>query len=605
MANYLPIHNVDARYPTDAAEPSDTDIVNVLESYRTEAEMARMSGPNPRDEVWRVNWDRYWGRYSVQGKANWQSKHVMPESVQMVDRWSAAMREALDAGGEWFTASDESGVLKDFIPEINKVMRVLLSRISRTPDGHPMDFSSVFEDQMKLGSLMACCASVTWQKDREAPDGWPRVESVDPREVWYDPKNRNLYRRRRYEIDKWELMGLAEEVDELGDNLYNVDAIADLVSEESEKTRENLERSTGSGRGDPSAQNRTTVKLDEWYCTVCMPDGKIAYTDSLIVVANERHIIRGPEVNPFWHDRDWLVFCPMISVPLSIYGRTYMESWGDVADAFVELTNVILDGATTAALRAFVANPDLLEDPTSLAEGISPNKVLTTDEDVSDVRRFINSIELGNLPQEAVVVWKALKEEMREGAMLNEIALGQMAPNARTTAFEINSVKQAGSAMVRSMARTIEARFVEPLLNMIWKTALQHMDFTVMSDTIGPNVAAALNARRQEFHDRAIGFRVRGISGIVDRQQRLQNLLNALSVINQNQNLTAALLQQMSPQKLLRTLVQLFGIDVQDLQLTREEAIIDGIAQSAAGAAAAALQGAASGPAGQPGAGLI
>lgn len=603
MANYLPIHNVDARYPDEAEEPSDTDIVKVLEGYRTESEFARAGGPNPRDEIWRVNWDRYWGRYSIEGKASWQSTHVMPESVQMVDRWAAAMREALDAGGEWFTASDESGVLKDFIPEINKVMRVLLSRIARTPDGHPMDFSSVFEDQMKMGSLMTCCAAVTFQFDREAPEGWPRVETVDSREVWYDPKNRNLYRRRRYEIDKWELMGLAEQADDEGNNLYNIDAIADLVSEESEKTRENLERSTGSGRGEPSSLGRNVVTIDEWYCTVVMSDGKTAYTDNLIVVANERHIIRGPEVNPFWHDRDWLVSCPMISVPLSIYGRTYMESWGDVADAFVELTNVILDGATTSALRAFVANPDLLDDPTQLAEGISPNKVFLTEENVSDVRRFINSLELGQLPQEAVVVWKALKEEMREGAMLNEIALGQMAPNSRTTAFEISSVKQAGSAMVRSMARTIESRFVEPVLNLIWKVALQHLDFNVMADAIGADVANALNKRREEFHNRAIGFRVRGISGIVDRQQRLQNLLNALTVINQNQNLTAALLQEMSPRKLLQTLVQLFGLDVQDLKLSREEAMIDSIATAAAGGAAPAPGQPA--PSGQPGTDLV
>lgn len=591
MADIL-AHNVDFEADANADGFDDNDLINVLSTYRFEAENARRSGLNPREEIWRMNWDRYWGRYSAEGKAQWQSTHVMPESANMVDRWAAAMREALDSGGEWFTAYDESGKFKDLLPAVNKTMKVLLSRCARTHDGHVADFSSLFEDQMKMGSLTACCAATTWQADREAPEGWPRVETVDAREYYGDPKCRNLYRLRKYEMDKYEIMGLAKQEDALGNDIYNFEAILDLLADEDPMRRDDRERSTGYGQDSGGNTGRKPVRLEEWYATVVSAEGDVKYTDSLIVVANERYVIRGPEVNPFWHDRDWLVFCPMISVPLSIYGRTYMENWADVADAFVELTNLMLDGATVSAIRAFVANPALLEDPADLIDGIAPGKIFNTDEDVSDVRRFINSLDLGQLPAEAITVWKALKEELREGAMLNEVALGQFAPNARTTTVEINSVKQSGSAMVRSMARTIEARFVEPTLMLVWKTALQHMDFTDIADAIGPENAAMLNSRRQEFHDLALGFRVRGISGVVDRQQRLQNLLSALQVINQNQNLTAALLQQMSPQKLLATLVSLFGLDIQDLKLTQEEAALNQIASNAA---AAGGQGAADG----------
>ena len=38
----------------------------------------------------------------------------------------------------------------------------------------------------------------------------------------------------------------------------------------------------------------------------------------LCIVANENFLIRGPETNPFMHDRDWIVFSPAISVPLSV-----------------------------------------------------------------------------------------------------------------------------------------------------------------------------------------------------------------------------------------------------------------------------------------------
>jgi len=576
----------------DPAELSDEEIVDVLASYWNEAEDAYAGGPNPRKDIWRTNWDRYWGRYSNAQKADWQSQHVMPESPQFVDRWAAAMREALDRPGEWFTTMDATGAPSQVTVHITKTMKVILNRISRTMDGHVADFSSFFEDQMKMGALMACCAGVTWEEDKEAPDGWVRVNTIDPREVRFDPKFRNLYRARQYEIDHFELMSLAREYDEeLDEEVYNLDAILDLSAEEDEARQENLRTSTGTGSSGGGATGRKPIKLNEWYCTIVSDDGEVAYSDVLCIVANDRHLIRGPEVNPFWHDRDWIVFTPMVSVPLSIYGRTYMEEWADVADAFVELTNLILDGVFTTTVKAFIANPDLLDDPTQLDEGISPNKIFKTSEEIADLRRFIATIDLGTLPADAYTVWTALKNELREGAKLSEIALGQMAPNSRTTATEIQVSTQSGSAMIRSMARTIEARFVEPILNLIWKTALQHMDFTTIADAIGTETAQMFNDRREDFLEASITFKVRAISGIVDRQQRLQNLMQALQVIGQNELLAQQLFRQMNPQKLVDMLLSMFNIDISEFQLTEQEQMIQQLETQVQEMQAAAQQG--------------
>lgn len=89
----------------------------------------------------------------------------------------------------------------------------------------------------------------------------------------------------------------------------------------------------------------------------------------------------------------------------------------------------------------------------------------------------MKDIDLGRLPSESITVWQSLKQEMREGAKLSEIALGQVPPKGDITATEVNQVQQSGSAMIRSMARTIEARFLEPILTLLFQTALQHMDF--------------------------------------------------------------------------------------------------------------------------------
>lgn len=546
------------------------DITRVLDQYRTEGEDGRRAGANPRDSVWEANWDRYWGRYDNSHKAAWQSKHVMPEAPQFVDRWAAAMREALESVGEFFVVEDEGSEDSYLAPAITKLMRLVMSRCATTPDGHRTDFTSVFEDQTKLGALMALCAACTWKDGRDG--GYVAIDSVDPREVWYDPKLRNLYRRRRYEIDKHELLAMAREAPDL----YNLDAIEDLKTELADRERKvELERSSGSSQSDGGAAGRSIIQIDEWLCTVVLDDGRVAANNSLIVVANQRHIIRGPEENPFWHGRDWIVFTPMISVPLSIYGRTYMEDWGEVADAFVQLTQLILDGVFTTTMQAYAANPSMLEDPSQLAEGIHPNVIYQLAEDFAgDPRNFMRAIELGNLPAEAFQVWNALKQEMREGAKLSEIALGQAAPKGRTTAQEINAVERSGSAMIRSMARTIEARFLEPLLHMAWMTALQHMDFYEFENELGPEIAAMFEAQREDFRNRRVQFRVRSISGLIDRQAKLRSLLDFLQIASQNENLLMLMMGKLDMETLLDRLMMLFGLDPSDFQPSQRELLM-------------------------------
>jgi len=569
-------HNPDTELDVEREPIDDQEVVNILAAYASEAEHARTSGPSPRDTIWRANWDRYWGRYDHSDKADWQSKHAMPEAPQFVDRWAAAMREALDSGGEWFTAEDETGTRTELVAPVNKLMRILLSRCARTPDGHRADFSSVFEDQMKLGALMTCCAAVTWKDDPRG--GWVSVDSVDPREVWLDPKMRNLYRRRRTFMDKHELMALAKAEDANGDPLYNVDEIERLASASEQDGRDDRERSAGTGEGTGGAPGRKPIEIDEWLCTLLSADGEVIAQNALCVVANERFLIRGPEPNPFWHEQDWLVETPMVPVPFSPYGRSYMEDWSDVADAFVELTNLILDGVFTSTLKAFAAAPDMLKDATQLSNGISPNKIFELEDGVG-IRDFMKEIDLGTLPPEAITVWQALKQELRDGAKLSEIALGQVPPKGQITATEITQVSQAGSAMIRSMARTIESRFLEPVLTLVWQTALQHMDFMDLADELGEEVAAMLQARREEFSESKLVFRVRGISGLVDRQSKLQNLLSFLQVAGQNELLMQALMQKTDPGKILDMLFKLFGVDPGELRLTQAEQLMQQAAQ--------------------------
>jgi hypothetical protein len=578
MADHLVAPNPDVEPVVDDDKLDKQLLATVLDGYRREAEEARRAGPSPRDTTWQRNWDRYWGRYDHSRKADWQSKFVMPETPQFVDRWAAAMREALTQGGRWFRAVDETGESNEMTPHIERFMEVLLARVGRTPDGHVADFSTVFEDQMKLGALMACCITVNYRETLDG--GWPAVESVDPREIYLDATQRGLYRLRRYTVDKHRLLEMAQQADGAGEPLYDIEAIQELQAQIEGDQKMEQERSGGHGR-EEQASGRTSITIDEWLCDILMPDGTVPAQNALVVVANDRHIIRGPEPNPFWHQRDWIVFTPMVTVPFSAYGRSYAEDWSDPADAFVELTNLILDGVFTSTMKAYVGQSDMLKDPSQMDGGVYPNVFFDLEEGVAP-RDFMKEIDLGSLPAESITIWNSLKQEMREGAKLSEIALGQVPPKGAITATEVNQVQESGSAMIRSMARTLESRLLEPVLTLIFQTALQHMDFTEdrVVRELGEETAAMLQTRKEEFRDRLIKFRVRALSSLVDRQIKLQGLLAMLQTFAQNEQLMENFLERHDVGRLADHLMEMFGVDNLDFKITEQERMIREVMQA-------------------------
>ena len=566
MAAVLPAPNPD-KSNEQTAPPEG--IVELLLGYKTEGETARKSGPDSRDEVWDANVDLYWGRFDFSNKADWQAREVMPEAPVFVDRWAAAMSEALTSSSEWFTVDIPGDTEGDLVFGIKKFMDAHLGRCGRNQLGQVMGFPAVFEEQMKLGALMAACCTVTWKQGANGK-GFVAVEAFDPRSLWLDPKGRGLYRFRRTEIDLHDLIKLAKMKDEQGKSLYNLQEINSLVSEISQEMEKALQASTGHGQAVTSI--RKPVVLHEFLATVIDVEGKILGENQLCILANESKLIRGPEQNPFWHKKDWVLYTPLITVPLAPYGKSYMENWSGVARAFTNMTNLILDGTRAAALNAFVVDISKLENPQQMADGISPNKVFVLDENAS-IEDFWGKMELGRMPPEVITVWQALKKEMQEGANQSELALGQFPTKSRITAKEIEGAERGGSALVASMARTVEGRHLEPQLDLIWKTALQHMDPNdrELAAIVGEDIYSMLFARRRELASSNITFPVKGISTVIERGQKLQKLIMMLGVIGQSEIMTVEFFKNIPAGALIDELFKLAGIDINILKPSPRE----------------------------------
>lgn len=562
--------------PQEPKFAQDLKIVNVLNTYRQEAAWNRMGGLNPRDQKWEHNLHLYWNRYDFSRKASWQSQETMPEVPSFVDRFASSLKEALVATPNSFYAVvdpvDKEG---DLTRPIKRMTDAWLSICGQNVCGTYLSFDAVFEEQVKQGAMMGMNSVVTWKGDRK--QGRVAIDGVDPRNTWLDHTGRNLYRVRRIEIDQHEIMSLAEQKDGAGKPIYDLQALKSLTSWLAHDAQKQQEEASGIGA--QVISNRRPVTLDEYVATVIDDvTGKVIAHKALMVVANEQFLIRGPEKNPFWHEKDWMVFTPLVHTPQSVYGRTYMEDFGDLAQTFNELTNLILDAVRMSSLKAFVCVPEMLLNPEQVNGGIEPFKLFKLDQEFK-ADDFLKAIDLGAMPPEVIQIWSQMKNELREAADVNEVGLGQFAPKGRTSVAEIEQTQQSSNALIRSIAQSIETRWLNPTLDLVWKTGLQHVSRNddMIRAAAGDQMFEALYARRKELIARPITFQARGISMLMQKSKTLRSVLNIMSIISQSPELAAAFLQRIDLNRLVNLLFELSDVDLRRLEPTAREKAIGGV----------------------------
>ncbi len=581
----LPTPNPTVPEDTKPTGLTNDEVVNTLEGYRQEAEAGRKDGPNGRDAKWDENLNLYWNRFDFTKKAKWQSKEVLPEVPAFVDRFAAALKEALSATPDsFYTVSDDTDAEGDLALAIKRATDVWLARVGKNQMGQVIGFSGVFEEQMKLGALMSTCALVTWKEDVKG--GRVSVEAQDPRSVWFDPTGRSLYRVRRSEIDFHDLKRLVGMKDGKGQPLYRVEEMEKLTATILEQQR--VERESATGHGSEITTTRKPIVLHEYLATLIGPEGELVADQGLSIVANNKHLIRGPERNPFWHGRDFVISAPLIPVPLSPYGRSYMEDFGSLAKTFNALTNLILDATFITTMKSFAISPGMLMNPEQVAEGMAPGKLWEVEDGVLP-KDFIKEIDLGTLDAASITVWQTLKSELSEGASQNEIGLGQFAPNSRTSATEVIGTQEGAGAMVRSIASNVEQLVLNPMLDLIWKTGVQHVSpkDEAIQAAMGPEMFKVLIGKRKELVQRNVTFSARGISTLLQKSQKMKTLMFALQVMSSSEVLLKEFLGKVDPGKLVDLILDLTDIDVSRLKMGEREKMVSEIVSRSEQAAAA------------------
>ncbi len=562
------------------------ELLLLMQSYYTEASDARKSGINAREYEWRENWNAYWGRNASQDKAEWQADEQMPEVANFVDRHSASMRMALLSQPEWFDIHDPTDPSRERDRMMREFVKLHLDHCTTNASGQRIGFDATFSSSVKSGAMTVLAASVTY----DPVSGFVNIDPVNPFELFYDPTGRGMYRIRRTPIDFHQLELMKKEKDSKGKPLYFNKAIESLqhhIDSEAQKDREAISGGSEAGEG---ASRRKPVELDEYLCTIIDRDGGLIAQNQLVVVANQREIIRGPENNPNWHGKDWIVMTPTIDVPFSLWGRSYVEVFRQLAATFTEVTNLILDGMFASSIGAHMIWPDALADMTEIAGGIYPGLAVQADPDWPAGKPFVEKIEMGGVTAEGMAVWQALKSELREGASANELSLGQVPPKGDITAREISGSERGSDTLSLGLAKDIDTKFLAPILELTLMTGLQHFNpdaNPVLADELGPEMTAMLAENKRNFADKRYRFVAKGITAAMDRGRRLQGLTNFLQIIGQSEVLAAEFAKNKSIPKLLDQLLIHFDIEASTLEKSDQEKLQDQQRQLAEKASAA------------------
>jgi hypothetical protein len=570
-------------------EIDDVDLLQILMDYKNVGLEARRSGHSDRESTWDANIDAYWSRYETKEKAEWQAQESLPEVQNNVDRFAASVRSALMSRADWYTVDDPTDRAGALMQHVKKFVDILLAESGTNASGQPINFEHTFGQVVKSGALMAMAGGVTFDpRSRRV-----KVSAIDPRELVYDPTGRGLFRVRTYEMDHHELLELAQTEDDSGNEVYDVDAIMELESGANEEGRDDNARITGTETVDEGT-GRKPIVIDEFLCDIVNADGELVGKNQLVIMANERVIIRGPEPNPFWHGHDWIVFAPAISVPFSVYGRSFVEGFRQLVATFTEMTNLILDAAFVDALRMFMMYPDALDDP-SEAQDWWPGKMFLADEDWPPGQDFVKSIDAGRLGSGSVQVWQSIQGMVRDAASQNELSMGQIPPKGDITATEISSVDVHQSELVRSIAKDTEDLWLSPMLELVWMTGLQHFDpkkDVALAAELGDEVSSMLSNQREDFKKKRFRFQAHGITGTLKRNERLRNMISVLGLLSQNEMMAQAFLKRFSIDKILEEIMMDAGVEIAKIEKSDIEKKLEAQQAMAAGAAGGQIPGA-------------
>lgn len=525
----------------------EAKLLSIYQVYRKEAEQARFT----RMQQNKINFDMYNLRQDFSYKTKGQSKEFLPKQAMAVEQAANFMQQGLVDMDDWFKAFAAPGLDEDLLNvKPSEVQKLLTRQLEKA------QFMMRMGDSAKLGllgSLMIAkvhgqmkpqyqykvetkLKNGSWQKKlvKLKDKRWSlKIDLIRQEDFKPDPTGRGLYVMQDIYMDYYEAMQLAE-----GDDaIYDKEKLLMLKGESSDKTIQEMNKAKETGQNVANNSYRTRIKLTEIWGNFVDETGELIYENCVATIGNDRVVLQKPTPNPLWHGEHPFVYCPILTVPNSVWGKALMDAPTMLNIAQNEMFNLILDGGMMSVHGIKQIREDWLVDPAQIEDGVAPGDSLRVASNCPPGAKVLERIDTSAIPPEGIQTYNLLQQEFNTAAVTNDLRMG-VQPFRQVKATEIVEGSQAITSMFSGIVKHIEKHYINNILYKAWATTAQHMDDlddAEVQAVLGPKRARELKAMGQEelFASTVQGckFEVFGISAQLQKQKDFTKLQAMLQTV--------------------------------------------------------------------------
>ena len=576
---------------TDQPDPeSEANLKQFFEAMFTTADEHR----KPREEIWRVCWDLYNNNVDFSTKAWWQHKAAIPKIRGSVDKACGIFRKTLlrmypfygvQAESKlgrtkgrysmlltdyWF---DQIGIIEHMVMafKIGLVTSTSALKIwmARVKDFEPevtqrQETTPSFEYGVQTGESTETIREVNLKSTTR---GQLAIMEMNPANIWIVPGTNRRCVIERFEMTLSEAESLAEE------GVYEKEAVKRLREKLCSHNEVSDEVADHTGEGKTSA-NKYLKQFTGWHYWGDLYDteGKLLKCDISFTLAEKDILIRKVRPNPFFHKNPPYVISSPYPVPFSTYDRGMVEDVGEIAKSITEMANLIADGALYDAMKMFAIDISQLDDPSEARAGAYPGKTWMRDSSkaMGPGEPLIQTVDVGHVPTEAMNMVGLFEKYLQEGTYVNEWVGGFGGKGDRTLG-EVNIKTQAALEGLDEAARNLEVGLIEPSVTMSAQVIYQYHENFLLPRLVDnyPQLSIMLQdmqpAERYAIMIKDFSFKVRGLSLMIDRQQRIGELKEILTLLSY----LPGFIEQLDPQAVMEEILMPIGWDPRRLMLNQ------------------------------------
>jgi hypothetical protein len=569
--------------PVPVKEGSGLSVQQLTDQYREESKNARVK----RLRKNRRNREAYEGIQDWGHKIDGQSKEFLPKTNETVTQMKAFVKRGLTQFGKWFSVS-----LSEQSPISSQAAQELLSAfLDNMPDGpKSIDFRLRVSDGVTTALLESymvfkvhgrrqinkVLAFKGGEIERKELEPWRLQVDLFPAEDYYpDPTGRGLYEIVRTERDFHDVEKLAGTKEEVanGDKIYLQSVLDDIKGDfrrEAEHEREIRNRHQ-QARNAPEPVARKRIVIDECWGTLLDEFGDVVAENQVWAIANDHHLIRPPEDNPWWHGESPMVVVPLMRQPFTVFHQALYDQVVPLNLAINELFNLMLDGGLASVWGVRQLRADFLEDPTDVSEGIPQGKTLMVREDMPEGMKVLEQVTEGQVPPDALAIFNTLDRELSSSALSNEVRQGLL-PAKQVRATEVAEASQSSAVVLDDLVGDMEHGISE-VLRKSWLVMLQNMgemSSADVADALSVEEMLRLGSMTPEERFLTMGhgsvIKVSGLSATIAKARDFMRLMSILTAAAQNPLLQAVAVQKVDPEKLWNELLKMSNINPERIE---------------------------------------